>query len=128
VAARKLRHTPIHQSVRRHVLDECNVFTVLWYQLSQLVWRKGSTIDILDMERCEHLHYTATVSQLTPPSTYGSGVWKCQIFDLHAMVNTSTVSDWNLCVGGAVYSQLIESAFYDSGFIRRTTLSTGGPR
>ena len=36
----------------------------------------------------------------------------------------TTISDWNLCVGGAVYSQLIEGTFYDSGFIRMTALLT----
>jgi hypothetical protein len=87
VTARDLRYTPVHQTVQRHILDECNVFTVRRYQLSQVVWRKGFTIDILDTERYEYLDDTATVSQLTPPSTYRNEVWKCQIFDPHAMVN-----------------------------------------
>jgi len=87
MTARNLRYTPIHQTVRRHILDVCNVFTVRRYQWWQVVWKKGSTIDILHIERYEHLHDTATVSQLTSPSTYRNGVCKCQIFDPHAMLN-----------------------------------------
>jgi len=41
----------------------------------------------LDIEKCEHLHDTDTLSQLTRHSTYRNGVWKYQIFDPHAMVN-----------------------------------------
>ena len=36
---------------------------------------------------------------------------------------SNTVYDWKLCVGGAVYSQLKESTFYVSGFIRTTAMS-----
>lgn len=77
----------VKERVRCHILDECNVFTLRRYQLSQVVRRKCCTVDILDIERYEYLHHTATVSQLTPPSTYKNGVWKCQIFEQHAMVN-----------------------------------------
>jgi hypothetical protein len=50
-----LRYTPIHQSIRRHILDVCNDFIVHRCQGPQMVWRKGSTIDILNIDMINYM-------------------------------------------------------------------------